>query len=54
MALYLTPPTAMLIASVLLGEQPALMVIVGALITVISVLTLNLERTRLVVPIGRT
>ena len=44
MTLYLTPPTAMLMASFLLGEQPALMVIVGAMIVLVSVLTLNLER----------
>ncbi|MFJ2363261.1 DMT family transporter [Pseudomonas sp. NPDC087697] len=53
MALYLTPPTAMLIASVLLGEQPALMVIVGVLIVLVSVLALNLERVRLLATVEK-
>lgn len=44
MTLYLVPPTAMAIASVALGERPALMVIVGAVVVLISVLALNLER----------
>ncbi|MDN3223308.1 DMT family transporter [Pseudomonas nunensis] len=44
MTLYLVPPTAMGIASVALGERPALMVIVGAVVVLISVLALNLER----------
>lgn len=44
MTLYLVPPTAMAIASVALGERPAMMVIVGAVVVLISVLALNLER----------
>jgi drug/metabolite transporter (DMT)-like permease len=44
MTLYLVPPTAMAIASVGLGERPTLMVAVGAVVVVISVLALNLER----------
>ncbi|RON41970.1 EamA family transporter [Pseudomonas frederiksbergensis] len=44
MTLYLVPPTAMVIASVALGERPALMVIVGAMVVLVSVLALNLER----------
>lgn len=44
MALYLTPPTAMLIAAALLGERPGLMVMVGALVVLISVLAMNLEQ----------
>ncbi|MBV6826379.1 DMT family transporter [Pseudomonas sp. PD9R] len=49
MTLYLVPPTAMAIASVGLGEQPTLMVGVGALVVLISVLALNLERRVVVV-----
>ncbi|MBK5512890.1 DMT family transporter [Pseudomonas sp. TH15] len=44
MTLYLVPPTAMAIASVALGERPAMIVIVGALVVLTSVLALNLER----------
>jgi drug/metabolite transporter (DMT)-like permease len=44
MTLYLVPPTAMAIASVALGERPAMMVIVGAMVVLVSVLALNLER----------
>jgi len=44
MTLYLVPPTAMAIASVALGERPALMVVVGAMVVLVSVLALNLER----------
>lgn len=44
MTLYLVPPTAMLIASFALGERPTLMVGVGAVVVLISVLALNLER----------
>ncbi|WP_454868730.1 DMT family transporter [Pseudomonas farris] len=44
MTMYLIPPTAMAIASVGLGEQPTLMVLVGAVVVLISVLALNLER----------
>ncbi|MHC8391337.1 DMT family transporter [Pseudomonas sp. MDT2-39-1] len=44
MTLYLIPPTAMAIAAFALSEQPTLMVGVGALVVLISVLALNLER----------
>lgn len=44
MTLYLIPPTAMAIASFALGERPTLMIIVGALVVLVSVLALNLER----------
>jgi len=52
MTLYLVPPTAMLIASFALGERPTLMVGVGAVVVLISVLALNLER-RPVVQVAR-
>ncbi|MDD0995193.1 putative amino-acid metabolite efflux pump [compost metagenome] len=52
MTLYLVPPTAMLIASFALGERPTLMVGVGAVVVLISVLALNLER-RAVVQVAR-
>lgn len=42
MALYLIPPCAILIAAVLLGEQPSLLVVLGALVVLSSVLALNL------------
>jgi drug/metabolite transporter (DMT)-like permease len=44
MTLYLIPPTAMAIAAFGLGEQPTLMVGIGAVVVLISVLALNLER----------
>jgi drug/metabolite transporter (DMT)-like permease len=44
MSLYLTPPMAIAIASVLLGEMPSVMVIVGAVVVLSSVLALNLRR----------
>ena len=44
MTLYLIPPTAMAIASFALGERPTLMIVGGALVVVVSVLALNLER----------
>ncbi|MBF6043151.1 DMT family transporter [Pseudomonas sp. P154a] len=44
MTLYLIPPTAMAMAAYALGEQPTLTVGVGALVVLISVLALNLER----------
>jgi drug/metabolite transporter (DMT)-like permease len=44
MTLYLTPPTAMVIASFALGERPTSMIVVGALVVLASVLALNLER----------
>ncbi|WP_039012358.1 DMT family transporter [Pseudomonas brassicacearum] len=43
MALYLIPPTAMLMASLVLAERPSTMVIVGAVIVLVSVLALRLE-----------
>lgn len=43
MALYLIPPTAMLMASLVLAERPSMMVIVGAVIVLMSVLALSLE-----------
>lgn len=46
MSLYLTPPMAIAIASVLLGELPSSMVIVGAVVVLSSVLALNLRRER--------
>jgi drug/metabolite transporter (DMT)-like permease len=52
MTLYLVPPMAMLIASFALGEKPTLMVGVGAVVVLISVLALNLER-RAVVQVAR-
>ncbi|VVP65527.1 hypothetical protein PS918_00141 [Pseudomonas fluorescens] len=52
MTLYLVPPMAMAMASVALGEQPTLMVAVGAVVVLISVLALNLER-RPVVQVAR-
>ncbi|MFJ3524827.1 DMT family transporter [Pseudomonas sp. NPDC090203] len=44
MSLYLTPPMAIAIASVLLGEIPSPMVIVGAVVVLSSVVALNLRR----------
>ena len=44
MTLYLIPPTAMAIASFALGERPTLMIVGGALVVMVSVLALNLER----------
>lgn len=52
MTLYLVPPMAMVIASVALGERPTLLVGVGAVVVLISVLALNLER-RVVVQVAR-
>ncbi|QBZ89324.1 DMT family transporter [Pseudomonas viciae] len=43
MALYLIPPTAMLMASLVLAERPSMMVVVGAVIVLMSVLALRLE-----------
>lgn len=48
MSLYLTPPMAIAIASVMLGELPSLMVIVGAVVVLMSVLALNLRREGMV------
>lgn len=44
MSLYLTPPTAICIASVMLGELPSLGMVAGALVILGSVLALNLRR----------
>lgn len=41
MALYLIPPTAMLMASLVLAERPSMMVVVGAVIVLMSVLALS-------------
>ena len=49
MSLYLVPPTAMVMASFALGERPTLMIVVGAMVVLISVLALNLERKVLVI-----
>ncbi|MNJ55246.1 EamA-like transporter family protein [compost metagenome] len=46
MALYLVPPTAMLMASVLLAELPSPWVVVGAGIVLSSVLALGLQPSR--------
>ena len=54
MTLYLVPPTAMLMASFALGERPSLMVIAGAMIILVSVLALKLERERLAVSVNNT
>ena len=51
MTLYLIPPTAMAIASFALGERPTLMIVAGALVVLVSVLALNLER-RVAVPMA--
>lgn len=49
MSLYLTPPMAIAIASVMLGELPSPMVIVGAVVVLVSVLALNLRREPVIV-----
>jgi drug/metabolite transporter (DMT)-like permease len=51
MTLYLIPPTAMAMAAYALGEQPTLTVGVGALVVLISVLALNLERRPAVIAV---
>ena len=48
MSLYLTPPMAIAIASVLLGEVPSAMVVVGSVVVLSSVLALNLRRERVI------
>lgn len=48
MTLYLVPPTAMAMASLALGERPTLMIIMGAMVVLVSVLALNLERRTVV------
>lgn len=54
MALYLIPPTAMLMASLVLAERPSTMVIVGAVIVLMSVLALNLEPEKVGVPVANS
>jgi drug/metabolite transporter (DMT)-like permease len=49
MSLYLTPPMAIAIASVMLSELPSQWVIVGSIVVLASVLALNLRRERVVV-----
>jgi drug/metabolite transporter (DMT)-like permease len=49
MSLYLTPPMAIAIASMMLGELPSQRVILGAIVVLASVLALNLRRERAVV-----
>jgi drug/metabolite transporter (DMT)-like permease len=51
MTLYLIPPTAMAMAAYALGEQPTLTVGAGALVVLISVLALNLERRPAVIAV---
>jgi len=46
MALYLIPPMAMLLASLVLGERTSVMVIAGGAIVIGSVLALNMEPPR--------
>lgn len=52
MALYLIPPTAMLMASLVLAERPSVMVVVGAVIVLVSVFALNLEPVKAAVPVA--
>lgn len=52
MTLYLVPPTAMAMASFALGERPTLMIVVGAMVVLVSVLALNLERRWLVIRVA--
>lgn len=54
MSLYLVPPSAMLMASILLSERPSSMVVVGALIVLASVLALNLQPSRFALPANHT
>ncbi|QAY82949.1 DMT family transporter [Pseudomonas arsenicoxydans] len=49
-SLYLIPPTAMLMASLVLSERPTTMVISGTVIVLTSVLALNLEPSKAAVP----
>lgn len=46
-SLYLIPPTAMLMASVVLAERPSIMVVTGMLIVLASVLALNLQPSKI-------
>lgn len=43
--LYLIPPTAMLMAAVILKEQTSIMVMLGGAVVLISVIALNMETT---------
>ncbi|MHC8287757.1 DMT family transporter [Pseudomonas sp. XS1P51] len=49
MTLYLVPPTAMAMASLALGERPTVMIVMGAMVVLVSVLALNLERKQSVI-----
>lgn len=53
MALYLIPPTAMGLASVVLAERPSVMVVVGGVIVLGSVVGVRLEPVRTREPLGR-
>jgi drug/metabolite transporter (DMT)-like permease len=53
MALYLIPPTAMLMASMILAERPSAMVVVGTAIVLTSVLALNLAPARQLAKLGK-
>jgi drug/metabolite transporter (DMT)-like permease len=53
MALYLIPPTAMLMASMILAERPSAMVVVGTAIVLTSVLALNLAPARQQAKLGK-
>lgn len=52
-ALYLIPPTAMLMASVMLGERPSAWVLIGGGIVMLSVLAMNMERGRITALAGK-
>ena len=52
-SLYLIPPTAMLMASLVLSERPTAMVITGTAIVLTSVLALNLEPSKAAVPVDK-
>lgn len=54
LALYLIPPTAMLLASLLLGERPSRGVIVGSVIVLTSVLGLKLQSSSVAVAPDKT
>jgi drug/metabolite transporter (DMT)-like permease len=50
-SLYLIPPTAILMASVVLAERPSTMVIIGTVIVLTSVLALHIEPSKIPVPV---
>ncbi|KQN44781.1 transporter [Pseudomonas sp. Leaf48] len=52
-SLYLIPPTALLMASLVLSERPSAMVIAGAAIVLTSVLALHLEPSKATVPANK-